>query len=176
MNQSAEQRISPQEQIDGPSTLGHCQKEWSRDGMQEPVYPATTSATNSFKNNTATINVNTTPIVKAPVMVTASETSTTNATKARSEESRLDEQTEPASGYVSSSFTTPTFNVQSQVINCTKVQTAFAECYCDHEALCGICITNDLNMSTSLFSCLPHPFQVLRLDIYYALKESEPLA
>ena len=109
-------------------------------------------------------------------MVTASETSTTNATKARSEGSHLDEQTEPASGYVSSSFTTPTFNVQSQVIDCTKVQVVFAECYCDHEALCRICITDDLNVSTSLFFCLLTLFQVLRLDIYYALKESDPLA
>ena len=142
MNQSAEQRIAAQEQIDGPSTLGHNQKEWSRDGMQERVNPASSLTTNSFNNNTAAINVNTTPIVKAPVMVPASETSTTNATKTRSEESHHDEQTEPASGYTSSSFTTPTFNVQSQVINCTKVQAVFAECYCDHEALCVICNTN----------------------------------
>ena len=59
MSQSAEQMIAPQEQIDGPSTLGHSQKEWSRDGTQERVNPATSLTTNSFNNNTAAINVNT---------------------------------------------------------------------------------------------------------------------
>ena len=136
MNQSAEQSIAPQEQIDGP-TLGHSQKEWSRDGMQERVNTATTT---SFNNNTAAINVNTTPIVKAPVMVTESGTFTTNVTKIRSEESYLDVQTDQASGNVSSSFMTPTFNVQSQVIDYTKVQRVFSECYCNRVLLFGIAL------------------------------------
>ena len=113
MNQNAEQRVAPQEQIDGPSTLSHCQKEWSRDGMQKRVNPAT-SLTSSF-SNTAAINVNTTPIVKAPVMATETGTSTSAVTKIRSEKSYFDVQTDQASGNVSSNSMTPTFNVQSQV-------------------------------------------------------------
>lgn len=121
LNQCAEQRIASPKQTDGPSTLRHSQKEWPRDGMQERVNPATSFTTNSFNDNTASISVNTTPLVKAPVIVPASETSTANATKVRSEESHFNVQTEPASRNMSSNFMTPTYNVQSQVIDYTDV-------------------------------------------------------
>ena len=120
LNQCAEQGIASPKQIDGPSTLRHSQKEWPRVGVQERVNPATSFTTNSFNNSTATISVNTTPLVKAPVTVPTSETSTANATKLRSEESHLNVQTEPASRNVSSNFMTPTYNVQSQVIDYSK--------------------------------------------------------
>ena len=67
----------------------------------------------------ATVNFNTAPLVKASVAVPESGTSTTNKTKERSEESHFNVQTEPASRNVSSNFMTPTYNVQSQVIDYT---------------------------------------------------------